>query len=155
MKEIYKYIQALSLDVAFGSTVMSAFIARFMGVLVSFEIYVSLFTAVWLIYTIDHLIDAKRLKSDKASFRHALHKKHFKEITVFWVIIFIFGVLYSLFLPLETRKVGFIASALVIIHLVFVYLLGSKISIFIQKELGIAFTYCVGIAFVPSSLSGG
>ena len=155
MRELYKYIQALSLDVAFGSTVMSAFIARFMDVTVPLEVYVSLFTAVWLIYTIDHLIDANRLKSDKASFRHTLHKKYFKELTTFWIFVFLFGVLFSVFLPIETRKVGFIASALVIVHLVLVYLLGSKISIFIQKELGIAFTYCVGIAVGPVSLSSG
>ena len=42
-----------------------------------------------------------------------------------------------------------------IVHLVLVYLLGSKISIFIQKEIGIAFTYCVGIAVGPVSLSNG
>ena len=155
MKELYKYIQALSLDVAFGATVMSAFVAHFIGVFVPFSIYFSLFMAVWLIYTIDHLIDASKLKSDKATFRHSFHQKYFKQLTIFWIAMFLFGVFYSMFLPFETRKVGFIASALVIVHLVLVYLLGSKISIFIQKELGIAFTYCVGIAVGPVSLSDG
>lgn len=155
MKEIYKYLQALSIDVAFGSTVMSAFVAHFMGVSVPFEVYVSLFTAVWLIYTIDHLIDAKKLNDNKASFRHLLHEKYFNELTILWIIVFLFGAFFSMFLPIETRKVGFLASALVIVHLVLVYLLGSRVSIFIQKEIGIAFTYCVGIAVGPVSLSSG
>jgi hypothetical protein len=111
--------------------------------------------AVWLIYTIDHLIDASKLKNDKASFRHLFHQKHFKELTILWIIVFLFSVFFSFFLPFETRKVGFVASSLVIVHLVLVYLLGSRMSIFIQKELGIAFTYCVGIAVGPVSLSAG
>lgn len=155
MREIYKYIQALSLDVAFGATIMSAFVAKFMEVNVPFEVYFSLFLAVWLIYTIDHLIDASKLNSNKASFRHLFHQKYFKPLTILWISVFVFGVIFSLFLPTETRRVGFIASALVIVHLVLVYLLGSKISIFIQKEIGIAFTYCVGIAVGPVSLSNG
>jgi hypothetical protein len=155
LKDLYKYIQALSLDVALGATVMSAFVAHFMQVHVPKEVYVSLFLAVWLIYTIDHLIDASKLKGNEASFRHLIHQKYFKEFTYLWIGVFIFGVFFSLFLPSETRKVGFIASALVIVHLVLVYLLGSRVSIFIQKELGIAFTYCVGIAVGPVSMSQG
>jgi hypothetical protein len=153
LRDLYKYIQAFSLDVAFGATVMSAFLAKFMAVNVPLEVYISLFVAVWLIYTIDHLIDASKLNSEKASFRHLIHKRYFKELTILWIVVFVFGVGFSLFLPAETRKVGFIASALVIVHLVLVYLLGSKISVFVQKELGIAFTYCVGIAVGPVSVS--
>ena len=82
MKDIYKYIQALSLDVSFGATIMSAFIAHFLGVQVGMNIYISLFIAVWLIYTIDHLIDAKRIKSEAQSFRHKFHQKHFKPLSV-------------------------------------------------------------------------
>ena len=134
---------------------MSAFVAQFMNVSVPLEVYVSLFTAVWLIYTIDHLIDAKKLNDNQASLRHVIHKKYFNELTILWIIVFLFGAFFSLYLPLETRKVGFLASALVIVHLVLVYLLGSKVSVFIQKEIGIAFTYCVGIAVGPVSLSEG
>jgi len=156
LKNIYKYIQALSLDVAFGSTIMSSFVAHFMKVEVEFSIYVSLFIAVWLIYTIDHLIDANRIKEEAHTFRHKFHQQHFKKLTVVWVIAFLGGVLFSvLVLPNETIKVGFIASALVIVHLVLVYLLGTRVSIFIQKELGVAFTYCVGIIVGPLSMSSG
>jgi hypothetical protein len=153
LRDLYKYVQALSLDVALGATIMSAFVAHFMQVAVPFGVYFSLFVAVWLIYTIDHLIDASKLKSEKASFRHLFHQKHFNTLTVLWVFVFLFGVFYSFLLPYETRKIGFIASALVIVHLVLVYLLGSRVSVFIQKELGIAFTYCVGIAVGPVSLN--
>jgi len=156
VKEVYKYIQALSLDVAFGSTVMSAFVAHFLNVHVSLSIYVSLFIAVWLIYTIDHLIDANRIKEEAQTFRHKFHQKYFKQLTSAWIVFFLGGVVFSvLVLPNETIKVGFIASALVIVHLVLVYLLGSRVSIFIQKELGVAFTYCVGIIVGPLSMSTG
>lgn len=155
MKNLYTYIQALSIDVAFGATIMSAFVAKFMNVRVPIEVYVSLFVAVWLIYTIDHLIDASKLKDRKTSFRHSFHQKYFNKITGIWILVFLSGVFFSLLLPLETRKIGFIASALVIVHLVLVYLLGSKVSVFIQKELGIAFTYCVGISVGPISLGNG
>jgi hypothetical protein len=134
---------------------MSAFVAHMMKVSVSLDILFCLFLAVWLIYTIDHLIDASKLNSTKAGFRHVFHRQNFNVLTLVWIGVFLFGVIYSLFLPYETRKVGYLASALVIVHLVLVYLLGSKVSIFIQKELGIAFTYCVGIAVGPISVSGG
>ena len=156
MRHIYKYIQALSLDVAFGSTIMSAFVAHFMEVEVPLSTYASLFIAVWLIYTIDHLIDAKRIKTKAASFRHHFHQKYLNELATFWIVTFLLGVVYSiLMLPGETIRVGFVASALVIVHLVLVYLLGTKVSIFIQKELGVAFTYCVGIIVGPLSMSNG
>lgn len=135
---------------------MSAFVASFMKVTVDFSIYVSLFIAVWLIYTIDHLIDASRIKEKAHTFRHHFHQKYFRQLTVIWVVTFLCGVLFSvLVLPGSTIKVGFIASALVIVHLVLVYLLGTRVSIFIQKELGVAFTYCVGIIVGPLSMSSG
>lgn len=156
LKQLYKYIQALSLDVAFGATVMSAFVSHLLEVAVPVEVYLSLFVAVWLIYTIDHLIDAKRITGSATSFRHTLHQKYFRELTSFWLIAFLFGVIFTLMvLPKETIEVGVLASALVIVHLVLVYLLGTKVSIFVQKELGVAFTYCVGIAVGPVSLSNG
>lgn len=135
---------------------MSAFVAHFMGVEVELSIYVSLFISVWLIYTIDHLIDASRIKHVAQTFRHQFHQKYFKQLTTAWVLMFLSGVLFSVVvLPAETIKVGFIASALVIVHLVLVYLLGTRVSIFIQKELGVAFTYCVGIIVGPLSMSEG
>jgi len=156
MRSIYRYIQALSLDVALGATVMSAFIAHFMNVEIGFSIYASLFTSVWLIYTIDHLIDARRINGNAESFRHRFHQKNFTKLTILWIVVFLFGTVFSiLFLPEETIKVGLVAVALVIVHLVLVYLLGTRVSIFIQKELGVAFTYCLGVAVGPVSMSDG
>lgn len=150
--KIYKKIQLLSIDVVFGACATSFLVAQVLGITLPFIIYFSLGASVWLTYTIDHLLDAKANTKQVVTPRHTFHLKYFHLLIYVWLVVFILTALLSVcFLPFKTIYIGLIASALVVLHLVLVKLLGNKISIYIQKELGIAFTYSVGILVGPIS----
>lgn len=151
--KVYKGLQLLSIDVALGACSTSYLVAHVLGVSVSLIIYFSLGASVWLTYTIDHLLDANSNTKEVVTPRHTFHKKYFKELIYLWLLVFVItGVFSLLYLPVQTIYFGIIAVALVIVHLVLVKLLGSKISIYIQKELGIALTYSLGVLIGPLSL---
>ncbi len=64
MKLVYKYlliIQALSLDVSVGGVIGAWFIATYLGITPDVFIYLIFGTTIWLIYTFDHLMDARTL----------------------------------------------------------------------------------------------
>lgn len=148
----YKILQLLSIDVVIGACATSFLVAQVLGITLPSIIYFSLGTSVWLTYTIDHLLDAKANTKQVVTPRHKFHLTYFKPLIYAWLGVFVVTAGLSIcFLPFKTIYIGLIASALVVLHLVLVKLLGNKISIYIQKELGIAFTYLVGILVGPIS----
>lgn len=149
----YKVLQLLSIDVVLGACATSFLVAQVLGIILPLIIYISLGGSVWLTYTIDHLLDANTNTKEVVTPRHSFHKKYFKELIYIWLLVFMATGVFSLFyLPIQTIYFGIIAVALVIIHLVLVKLLGSKVSVYIQKELGIALTYSLGVLVGPLSL---
>ncbi|PZR38614.1 MAG: hypothetical protein DI538_09220 [Azospira oryzae] len=76
----YRYINILSIDVAIGAIVNALFFAQLFNVHILLPGIASLGLAVWIIYTTDHLRDAKRLKEEAATERHRFHQRHFKII---------------------------------------------------------------------------
>lgn len=152
----YKYLQILSIDVALGACCMAYFISRILEIQTPYVVYFSLAMSVWLIYTIDHLMDSRNIEGVALTVRHRYHQKYFRQLSWIWLVLFLVtGVISILYLPTITIKVGLLAAIMVIVHLVLVYLLGNKISILIQKELGVAITYSVGVVIGPLSLNHG
>ena len=72
----YHIINALSLDVALGAGVLSLVLGRYIGFRVPVMVLLALVISVWVIYTIDHLLDAKSITHQATSFRHHFHQ-HF------------------------------------------------------------------------------
>ena len=76
MINTYRYIQAFSLDIAFGGVVGATFLARYLGVHLDFYVLTELFLVIWLVYTFDHLIDSGSPRYELVSLRHKIHHKY-------------------------------------------------------------------------------
>lgn len=151
--KLYKQLQILSIDVAFGAAAGAFLVCKVLAIQLPSIIYFSLTMAVWLIYTIDHLMDAAKMQQKAITPRHVFHQKYYKELLCSWLVLFVVtGFLSLAYLPIQTIKFGMIATILVVVHLVLVNMLGTKISILVQKELGVAITYSVGVVVGPLSM---
>lgn len=129
--------------------------ATLLQVSIPWSVYACLGGAVWLVYTIDHLLDAKQIDEKAVSSRHQFHRDYFALIIRLWIAVLVATLIITIFwLPLITIKFGLVAVGLVIIHLVLVKLLGTKLSILVQKEFGVAMAYAVGVVVGPLSLAG-
>src|SRR6478736_436347 len=82
----YRVINALSLDVAGGAVICALFFAQLLKVNLFPQGLAALGLAVWIVYTGDHLLDAKRLREQASTFRHGFHQQHFKLLAVLLAI---------------------------------------------------------------------
>ncbi len=147
IKRSYAYFQALSLDVVLGSLVNTLLIANYLAVKIPYTVLFALASATWLIYTIDHLYDATKLKEKSSSFRHLFHFKNKKILIVVCFILLIINILNLFYLPVSILKIGFYMSLGVLAYFFFLRLASGQPSLF--KELSIALIYTVAIFLSP------
>ncbi len=151
MKNLYAYLQALSLDVVAGSLLNTLLIGRYLGVEIPLSVLFALASATWLTYTIDHLADAHKLKEKASSFRHLFHFKNKKILSILAIILLISNSINLFYLPFIVLKTGIYLCGGVGIYFFFLRLAGGQPSLF--KELTIALIYAMGIFLAPLSLS--
>ncbi len=151
--KFYKFINLLSIDVAIGSCTMAYLISEAFLIAPSPIVYFILFCSVWMIYTIDHLLDASNLKDSSIASRHQFHYKWKSILTIILGLLLVITVIISFaYLPLITIKYGLITCIFVGFHLILVKFLGNKVSLFVQKELSVALVYTLGISIFSVSL---
>jgi len=153
MRKSLKYIQYLSLDVVLGAIISSLFIAKLLNVSLGNSTLIGLGIAIWLIYTTDHLLDAKSIKGVATNPRHAFHQKYFNIIASLSGIVFCLGIWNIFSLPLETIKFGGILIFCVGIYF-FTIRMVDRPSLW-HKELSAALIYCFGVFAGPLSLAEG
>lgn len=128
------------------------FFAHILRLTIKIEVIVILGLTVWIIYTLDHLMDVKKTNSQPNSPRHVFHFQNEKllqlavGIIFLIVIILLIGLpsLYFLIIP-GTILAGIIACCLGVI-----YYFGKKIAF--MKEFLIAAFYVLGITLAPYAL---
>ena len=135
----YRYFNLLSLDVAFGAAVSAYFLTNVFDVHVKPQGLVCLGLTVWLIYTADHLVDARIIKNEASTMRHRFHQQYFK--TIFWLAIGIFISILPLlfFIYKPVLDMGIRLALLVVVY----FLVQRKLH-FLKEVLG-AMLYCVGV----------
>ncbi len=149
----YAYLQILSLDVVLGACVMCYFFAFYLDVYPNIYNYLSLGLTVWLIYTLDHLLDAAKVKHEAHTARHRFHQDHARVIWVFWMLAGILGIGNSFFfLEERTLYYGIGLSVLVSFHFLLTQIERLKNALLLQKETRIALMYSLGVALAPYSL---
>lgn len=154
MKVFYQYLTILSLDVVLGTCSMAYMFVRVLAVALPSSIYFSLAVGVWLVYTLDHLIDAREVGKKAVMPRHHFHVKYFKKVGLIWGLVLFFSLPVIFFLlPLETLRWGTLILGIAGIHLVLVKLIGDRLSLMVQKELSVAVVYTLGVAIGPVSLA--
>ena len=78
----YRFINNTSLDVVAGAISSALFFARIMHVTSLPQGIISLGLSVWIIYTTDHLLDARRIKQLASTERHRFHQNNFFILSV-------------------------------------------------------------------------
>lgn len=142
----YQLIQILSIDVAIGAVASGSILVWWLGISMPWIWWIALPSCVWLIYTLDHLLDARRLKGHAHTARHQFHYAYRKIIWIGWLSVALATlVLCLLYLPGEFWVFGSIMSFLVLGHLLLVWIIGNNINRVILKEFAVGLIYTVGV----------
>ena len=136
----YQIANILSLDVVMGAIVSSCFISTFFSVTLSGWHYMALGATVWIIYTGDHLLDAKRAGRPASTLRHTFHQRYFHVMLIGVVIMVVVDILVISQLSREIMKAG-----IVLIIPIGLYLMLQRFLSFFKELVGAAF-YTVGIS---------
>ena len=144
----YHIIHALSLDVAFGAGILSLVFGRYMGFRVPVFVLLVLVCAVWLIYTADHLMDAKSIRGQASSFRHHFHQHFFRPILIAFAVVLIGTLFLITQIPPVTVFYGFPVALGVGTY----FVLSRFFNMHFQKEVLIAALYVIGVFVGPYSL---
>lgn len=149
LKSIFLIARWLSLDVVAGGVIFSFAIGRVSSIELHWSIPTALGCCIWLIYTLDHLIDGNTLERDPTMDRHAFHRKYRKSIFVVFVLVASFGLRLLFFLPYQTLIYGCVLLGLVGLYFLSIWLF----KIYFAKELFIAVLYTCGIFLGTLSLN--
>jgi 4-hydroxybenzoate polyprenyltransferase len=144
--ELYKFINILSLDVAAGAVICASFFARVMNIEILPQGLISLGLTVWIIYTADHLLDAKKLKQEASTRRHRFHQQHFKILLLLLVAAVFLDVTQIYFI----RSIVFVAGLSLAFFVGIYFLIQQRIGSF--KELLGTLLYTGGVLLVPLSI---
>ena len=146
MASIIDKIRWLSLDIVVGSVVLLHFTARHWSLSVPFSVSYALAAAVWLIYTADHLLDARSIPT-KPSPRRKFHKESSKYLKWVAIVVLLSSAPAVLTIPRIVLWNGLILSIACVLYLAVARLLGRRGA----KELAIAVIYASGILLFPFS----
>lgn len=143
--KIISYLSYLSFEVVFGACAMCYLVTRWFNYDLDLNWYFLLGSAVWIIYTLDHLWDAKSREPQFLPDRHLFHLKYF-NILVYTLIFVVIATAIDAFQFLNTdqwKLLGFCLLGCGVYFVLNIYLE----SIFLMKELIISFLYTIGISF--------
>ncbi|MHB1277823.1 MAG: UbiA prenyltransferase family protein [Bacteroidia bacterium] len=145
-------LRHLSIDVALGASSMMGLVAAFLEVEIDNIYYFLLFLITWLIYTTDHLMDARNIPHEANTPRHRFHQKHYKPILTAAIVgFFVFIVCIPRHIGEGLFHFALVLSGLVLLY--FLSLIWARKTQFryVLKELFIALCYTVGVSLVPVS----
>lgn len=145
----YKFLQLISIDVAIGSVILSISIAHVLGVWVPWQVFLALYLSVWMIYTFDHLLDARKVNGMPSMDRHVFHKEN--GLMLFYILLVTAMSSLSLlfFIPSQILLFGAITAGVVGGY----FILTWWLKVFVAKELLIAILYGIGVCLAPFALS--
>lgn len=122
-----------------GAVVSAMFFAKLIAANVWIYGKVALGLTVWIIYTADHLLDARKVKGEASSERHRFHQKHFRLLLSVMVVAVIIDLIMVSFMRKSLLQYGIALSVVVALYLI--------ISRYLKmlKEIFIAFIYTLGV----------
>lgn len=148
LRNLFRYFSLLSIDVVVGAMAGMLFFSRLFHTEMDPLVYQLLGTAVWCIYTMDHILDAKKLPSPVSS-RFTFYQKYGGILMLFVVPIALCG----LFLAYRVLGLGnelYLSLGLGLIILITMLLLRKAgKSAGLIKEISTALFYVLGIAWLP------
>jgi 1,4-dihydroxy-2-naphthoate octaprenyltransferase len=143
----YRYLNILSIDVVLGAVCSAAWFAKIFEVTLKSEALVSLGLTVWIIYTTDHLLDARRIKGAAATYRHRYHQRHFSVL----LIALLMAVMVDLYFVSFVKKIVF-QWGLVLSSVMVIYFLVQRYLKYL-KEIIVAILFSCGVMLPSLALS--
>ncbi len=141
--QFYRLLNILSLDIVAGAVISALFFAKIFQVGIRPYGLIALGLTVWIIYTVDHLRDAKKISHQASTERHRFHQRNFRILTILAAAAFLLNVLTIFFIRKQILQWGLILSMAVGL-----YLIGQS-SLQFAKEGFIACLYSCGV-LLPS-----
>ncbi len=136
---LYHFINILSIDIVAGAIISALFFAKIFQVQVRPFGLMALGLTVWVIYTIDHLRDAKKISHQAATKRHRFHQQYFNILFVLLCITILVDSFVIFFIRRQVFEWGF-----VLLFIVIFYLMAYR-SLRFLKEILIASLYTWGV----------
>lgn len=145
ISQFYIILRLLSIDIVLGAVSGCYFASRIFDVHPSIFFWITLVSAVWVIYTSDHILDGFRSKN---LFAFETYRFHYKNrivlISISIVVIIISAVLVFLYLEKKLITYGIYTFILIVVYLLLNYFFKKEYRFF-PKELIIAVLYTWGI----------
>src|SRR4051812_41244064 len=116
---LYRFINIISLDVALGAVTGSAFFATVFHTSLLPQGLAALGISVWIIYSVDHLLDAYKLKNTASSERHQFHQKYLTQITVAVIFLVLVDIVLIFYVRPSVFNAGLLLAGVVIFYLLF------------------------------------
>ncbi|HEX7013962.1 MAG TPA: hypothetical protein VF191_00525 [Cyclobacteriaceae bacterium] len=138
--KIYRLLNSLSIDVAAGAVVCAMFLAEVLRSRPGSPALMMLGLTVWIIYSSDHLLDARRITTEAATYRHSFYQRHFGIM----VVITAAAVVADCILAMRIRPAVFQAG-LILAAPVAVYLVAQRFFVSVKELLG-AILYTAGVS---------
>ncbi len=149
---MYRYLRILSLDVALGAVFNAWMLARIADAYFSPVYLVELGLMVWMVYTADHLMDARTIQHTASTPRHRFHQRFALPMMALLVLV---AALFIYLIPPDAGSTLW-RNSLALFSLIVLYLASliwarKRGYRYVYKELFIAIVYVAGIAMVPLS----
>jgi hypothetical protein len=147
LHRLYRWINILSLDVAVGAVVCASFFSSVLGVHIKPYGLISLGLTVWIIYTVDHLLDARRVMQPASTERHRFHQRFYKILIPIVALAVITDAIQIFFIRKPIIIAGIILGVLVVL-----YFFVQRYLIYFKEMFG-ALLYAGGVLLAPVSSS--
>jgi 4-hydroxybenzoate polyprenyltransferase len=152
---MYSMLRHASIDILAGVACMYLFAIRILDVSLQLPILFTLVLSTWVIYTIDHILDAYKLRESIIKERYTWHRKNLKVLIWLIAVSCILILLSVLFLlSPDITLFGVLAGVLVIIY----FLLQGGHNVidnrYIYKEVWIGVVYMVCVCGIPILQAG-
>ncbi len=144
------WMNLLSLDVVAGSLLSGMFAAHVLKTSPGWAYWAVLAISVWIIYTLDHLVDATRLRENAHTPRHLFAYKNINFLVgAIGVLTVLDAYLVLSFMEKEVLFYGLSLGALVLVYFLVLHHASSRQSILVQKEIIVALVYTAGVWGIP------
>ena len=132
-----------NLDICIGAVINALALASIFGASLSYYSLILLFNTVWIIYTMDRIIDSRRYVSGLQD-RHRFHHKHRKKLLTIAALLSLVNGYFLIYIDETILLYGSALAAMIVIYLVLIW---RRLNI--PKEVIIAIFYTIGV-FLPS-----
>lgn len=145
--KLYRFLNLLSIDVVLGSVCSALFFSKVFGVSILPYGLLALALTVWIIYTVDRLLDARKVSRSPSTKRHQFHQRNARILIGFVFVAIGINCVLMYFI----RKPVFLGGAYLIA--------GVGVYLFVQqymkvfKEIVIAVLYTTGVALIPMTIT--